>query len=333
MFQRDSNSIQIILAYGREKGLREELLLAGSDLSQTELSHKQVQPQQELKILSNLLQHTPDPIQTGIELGSRYQLTSYGIMGYALLASENVRAAIELGIKYLGLSYAFSEIAFVENQQEFSLEFTTQLPADLGQMVLLRDIWGALVIQYELFCAQSVPISLELTVSADENLNFQGLDKLLQAGIHFNKSHNRFVGPAALLDLALLRANPNTFNQCQQQCQQLLDARHQTNSLKQQVEKFLLDSNMQGSMQQLARQLGQSERTLHRQLTQHNTSWSELKQQLRLALAKQLLDSPLKLEDIAYRLGFSDAANFSHSFKRSTGVSPRVYRQTQLKME
>ena len=43
-------------------------------------------------------------------------------------------------------------------------------------------------------------------------------------------------------------------------------------------------------------------------------------------LIAYLRDTSMSLEDIAYRLRFSDAANFRHAFKRWTGKSPGEYR-------
>ena len=46
----------------------------------------------------------------------------------------------------------------------------------------------------------------------------------------------------------------------------------------------------------------------------------------RLGLAKKLLDEGLKLDEIAFRLGFSDAFHLSKTFKRMNGLSPSEYR-------
>ena len=43
--------------------------------------------------------------------------------------------------------------------------------------------------------------------------------------------------------------------------------------------------------------------------------------------AKEMLSgSPLSITEIAYQLGFSDNHNFSRTFKRVTGQTPRDYR-------
>ena len=53
----------------------------------------------------------------------------------------------------------------------------------------------------------------------------------------------------------------------------------------------------------------------------------ELLREVRTQLAiAYLRNTSISLDDIAYRLGFSDAANFRHAFKRWTGNSPGTYR-------
>ncbi len=48
----------------------------------------------------------------------------------------------------------------------------------------------------------------------------------------------------------------------------------------------------------------------------------------RIATARQLLRaSDVKIEEVARRLGFSDAFHFSKTFKRLTGLPPRLFRQ------
>ena len=57
--------------------------------------------------------------------------------------------------------------------------------------------------------------------------------------------------------------------------------------------------------------LGVSERTLRRRLASDGTSFQTLLDQVRSALARQLLDSgALGVEEVAHRLGYSDASSF-----------------------
>ena len=69
-------------------------------------------------------------------------------------------------------------------------------------------------------------------------------------------------------------------------------------------------------------------RTIQRKLAQEGTSFKDLVEDVRKNLALEYLRSTvLSVEEIALRLGYSDAPSFSHAFKRWTGSSPRDSRR------
>jgi AraC-like DNA-binding protein len=70
-----------------------------------------------------------------------------------------------------------------------------------------------------------------------------------------------------------------------------------------------------------------SARTLRRKLREENASFRKVVDDLRMEIAiRYLRDTDLAVEDIAESLGFSDAANFRHAFRRWTKASPREFR-------
>jgi AraC-like DNA-binding protein len=74
---------------------------------------------------------------------------------------------------------------------------------------------------------------------------------------------------------------------------------------------------------EIARQLGVSQRTLGRRLSEEGLTFSELLNSLRLDLAnRHLADRDLAISQIAWLLGYRDVGAFSHAFKRWTGKSP-----------
>ncbi len=98
------------------------------------------------------------------------------------------------------------------------------------------------------------------------------------------------------------------------------------------IEESLLGSES-FSVAALARQLGVSPDHFTR-LFKEATSWSPLEyfQMRRVHHAcKLLLDPEAKISDIAYRLGYADAAHLSRVFKRFRGTSPREYRRVYTK--
>ncbi|MFT3779299.1 MAG: AraC family transcriptional regulator [Ottowia sp.] len=84
------------------------------------------------------------------------------------------------------------------------------------------------------------------------------------------------------------------------------------------------------SAAQVASGLGIDRRTLHRHLARAGTSYTEVLQQTRAALARQYVAAgALGMTEIAELLGFSALANFSRWFKTQLGSSPRVWQASQ----
>lgn len=72
---------------------------------------------------------------------------------------------------------------------------------------------------------------------------------------------------------------------------------------------------------------GLTARTLQRRLNASGASYSCLVDEVRLQLARRMLqETDAKLVDVALELGYTDAANFTRAFRRWTGVPPRVVR-------
>jgi AraC-like DNA-binding protein len=79
----------------------------------------------------------------------------------------------------------------------------------------------------------------------------------------------------------------------------------------------------------VARSLGMSKRTLTRKLADEGLHFTEILQQLRRGLAVRYLDDrKLHVSKIAWLLGFNEVSAFTHTFKRWTGRTPSQMRAT-----
>lgn len=78
----------------------------------------------------------------------------------------------------------------------------------------------------------------------------------------------------------------------------------------------------------VARQLGMSDRTLHRRLAEHGCTFQTLANQVRQEVAESLLTRrAITLAEVAYLTGFSDQSAFQRAFKSWTGQTPNGFRQ------
>ena len=77
----------------------------------------------------------------------------------------------------------------------------------------------------------------------------------------------------------------------------------------------------------MAEELGMYPRALRRKFEAEGTSYRDLLAEVRMRLAVEYLrKTEMTNEEIASRLGYSDAANFRHAFTRWTGKSPSDFR-------
>lgn len=335
MAKRSINSVKIILDFAYSQGIEQAVLLDETGIDSNVLADNQAQidDQQELAVLRNLLKVIPDPFRLGVELGSRYQLTSYGIVGFALLSSATMRKATTLGLRYLSLTYAFSSMEFKDRGEFFALCFSCDIPGDLGVLILIRDIWAVNLIQRELFAGDPNPFQLHLKCQEPDDYQQclkTNLEKSLGGCIFFNAESNAFIGSAELLDLPLPKANDITARICEEQCSELLHKKQKWQTVSLLVRDIILHKSLNISMEDVANILARTSRTLHRQLKDEGTSWRQVRDDVRMGLSEELLTQPIQLDEIAERLGFSDAANFSNSFKRCKGMSPKAYRKQLL---
>jgi AraC-like DNA-binding protein len=330
---RSITSVQIIVAHGIELGIDENVLLQGSGLISAQLADHErlIEDKQELQVLNNLMLTTQCPVKVGMQLGCRYHLTSYGIMGYALLASSTARKAIEFGLRYLDLTYVFSQITLTELNDDLSLRFSCDIAGKLGELVLVRDMLGAAMIQREVFERNGLPIKLQFMSPQPVGLCLEDIKQKLGAEIKFNASYNGFSGLAPLLDLPLVKANEATARLCEAQCSQLLQQKKNWKPVAKLVKDTLVHLGLTASMEDIAQHLARTTRTLHRQLKLEQTSWRQVRDDVRFGIAEELLLKPMQLDEIAERLGFSDGANFSHSFKRCKNITPSQYRKQATK--
>jgi AraC-like DNA-binding protein len=87
-------------------------------------------------------------------------------------------------------------------------------------------------------------------------------------------------------------------------------------------------------IQDLARELHLSTRTLQRRLTEEGITFQRLLEEARRELARHyLLHSSLELNETAYLLGYEDANSFLGAFHHWEGTSPGQWRILQRSSE
>jgi AraC-like DNA-binding protein len=97
-------------------------------------------------------------------------------------------------------------------------------------------------------------------------------------------------------------------------------------NLRQSIVQYLPEGEV--TIDKLASKLNISRRTLQRRLSERDTSFLNILQEVRSKVAlRYLSDKRLGITEIAFLLGYGDQGSFSSAFKSWHGVSPRNYRR------
>jgi AraC-like DNA-binding protein len=304
--------------------------LAAGGLSLADLSNPlcRISLNQHARIHSAFNQSAGNPL-LGLEVGKRLHLTSYGIVGFALLSSATLRDALAVAAQFgllmnLKLAVQIShddETACLELSDHYGLSdggegFWYYL--EISKLItLLQDLLGMS------FRCQGVELSID--ASSEEQAQASAS---LGIPVRFNAKSTAIRFAAHWLDRKLAQANSITHASCKATCEAQVRDLIQKYDLSYQVQNLLLGSgHCIASLSEIADRLHLSPRTLRRRLDALGTSYNALLVEVRKKLAiRYLLNTPMTTEAISEQLNYSDAANFRHAFKRWTGRSPREYR-------
>jgi len=105
-----------------------------------------------------------------------------------------------------------------------------------------------------------------------------------------------------------------------------------TKSLNQHTKDVIARALSEGlpKMEDVARSLGMSVRSLHRRLADDGMTFRTLTEDTRQELAEGLLrDERYSIAEVAFLTGFSEQSSFNRAFKRWAGDTPATYRKAQ----
>ncbi|MEA1676277.1 helix-turn-helix transcriptional regulator [Nitrospirillum sp. BR 11163] len=100
--------------------------------------------------------------------------------------------------------------------------------------------------------------------------------------------------------------------------------------LRRLVELMMADPGQRGTMEQWAKRLGMSERTLARLLSRETgMSFGQWRQQLTILLALQRMADGAPVQQVALDLGYESASSFVTMFRKALGSPPAQYMARQ----
>jgi AraC-like DNA-binding protein len=305
-FPRAAAGVAHLVEYAAARGVDRAALLAGTGLRLADLGvpDREVTAAQELRAVRTLQRLFPG---AGADVGATYRAESFGVFGFGLLSSRTVLDAMELALRFIDLSHTFAipRAELVGDRVVVTVD-GTRLPRDVRAFLVARDASAI-----DTVLARLVPggVGARLVLGQDAatlDLAAAELDRPLPTR-----------GSAELAALA------------ETLCRDVVAPRRSRAGVVGDVRVLITQRLPEGApMGVVAAELGLTERSLRRRLAAEGTGYRELLDEVRSALARSLLGgrATIPVADVAARLGYADAAAFTHAFRRWTGSSPAAYR-------
>jgi AraC-like DNA-binding protein len=300
------------------------LVAADLQLAETRVSYRQLDV-----VFRNAIRLSREP---GIALraGQRMHVTAHGIYGYALLSSPTYADAIAFSTRFLRVLGPLTDSAVSRDDETVTYTCAPVHWPDPTQAIY------RFVVEFSL--------SMHLTAAVDIAGNSFGFSRvclgypepphaaayatLFNCPVLFGQRCNQLHYDAAWLDRPATFADPISNATGRDMCERLLSEVNAAGGIAADVRRALMAQPGQfPHIESMAERLALHPRALRRRLEAESTSYRDLLAEVRMHLAIEYLrNTRLTNEDIASRLGYSDAANFRHAFARWTGKSPSDFR-------
>ena len=265
----------------------------------------------------------------GLKLGSEQRLERYSPAAIAALYTRSFRDAIQRLARYKQLTCP-EEIRVACQGSQCAVRFEWLL-ASAAEPAVLIDVCFAwiLAIGRRGTGVPLTPLRLELVRSPAHR---EVLEEHFGCRVHFRAEHNALIFRKSDLDRPFVTHNAELLAMLAPQLEAELADQRLRLTIRDQVKQTLkrLLAGQRPTIQEVARELNLSARTLQRRLTEAGVTFQLVLEEARRELARHyLLQASLELNETAYLLGYENANSFFRAFHHWEGTSPGQWRDFQ----
>lgn len=326
-----AHKVAALVAELADQGVAPADALVGSGLVDGRLgaAETRISYQQMLVVFGNAMRLAPDPA-LALKAGRRMHVTAYGMYGYALLSSPTHAASVDFAVRHHRVMGPVADM--LVSMREDAVVYTYQPllvvdPRDpLYRFVTEFQFASHFTITSDLYGAAFRFSRVALAYPAPAHATAYG--EIFDCPVLFGQDRDEVRFAARWLAEPMLFADPITNAMAREICEKSLAEVARSEGIAHDIRQLLVEHPGRfPDIEAMAERLAMHPRTLRRRLEMEKTSYRAILADVRLRLAiGYLRETGMTNEEIANRLGYSDAANFRHAFTRWTGRNPSDYR-------
>jgi AraC-like DNA-binding protein len=310
-------------------GVTEEQIFAVSNLKKGHLENPddRISVEKYVKLGRMLPELTQIP-EIGLILGQRAVFESIGIVFQLAINCNTVRESLIHVTRYSNLGNEVFEAGFNEGN-----EF-----AEWSEQCIISRYLCIPLIEFEscqkLRICKAVlgedfrPIQIKFQHAPPDYVD--KYHRVFQAPLLFNQEKSSIVFKKEYLNMPNPNPQPYVKEVLARHADTLQKEIEKNKLFQDTVRKIVLRHLESGSanLEVVAKELNVSSRSIYRKLRSENTSYKDLVSEVRKQLAQDYLrEGSFSINDISFKLGFSEASCFHRAFKRWFSTNPGQYRQ------
>ena len=313
-------------------------LLHGTGLRAADLVGREtISAVQQLQVLRNAAGLARRPAWA-FEFGAALSLASHGPLGFAAVSAATLGEGLRVLAEFAPIRAPFLGFAAEQVGQQLLLRIDTSR-YELGDLELpmLEIVLQVARAYVDAVCGEgAVDTTLYFARPRPAHARCYAVGRRLSCV--FDGAFNGVAVPASLGGLPCPLHDEKTYRAALLRCREALDAVLSPDDVIARASHWLAahfdeiaagrGTSRQPRLEELARILCLSPRTLVRRLADGGTSFTALRaaQQHQIA-CRMLADARFTAGEIGALLGYGDAANFARAFKRTAGVPPGQFRR------
>lgn len=314
------------------EGFTSKTLLKGTSLTEEALLNPDYRCtfEQHKKFVLNAISVTGDP-HLGPRMAARFNPINIGLPASAAISSDIFSTALTVLQQFISLNFSILSFDYKEEGDHLIIRWQPAVDVSdieyfvVGSSLVVTDNFWKLLLNIE-------QVTEYAEFAFPEPDGWQAFSKSLSFPVYFNAPFNKMVLPNRFLTQPLSSTDPLAHQNMMRLCKSQMTESYFEEGLEARVKRFITEQHYHpASIGQAAINLGLSERSLRRQLSQSDTSYKKIVDDVRASRAHELLAiSGLPITTIAYDLGFSNPSNFSRTFKRWHNASPQAFRENLI---
>lgn len=279
-----------------------------------------------LRLLAHCGQHTGCE-HLGLLLGERSGAEALGLTGMLLLAAPDVGTGLAHLAQYLDLHDRGAAVVFETSGHDCWLGYDILVDEDAG-VSIAQDLALAIARNLMRACCGEIWAPREVLLPRPAPADPGPWARYFLAPVRFGAARCALRFPRDWLQRRLAASNPTLHAYLRKEAERLqsLLGRDAVDDVRRVVQGLVAYGPV--SAARVASLLGMHERTLHRRLRTHDTSFRRVRDEVLLHIARCLLGTTsMRVAEVAAALGYSEASAFIHAFGRWSGQTPEEWRR------